>query len=421
MIRQAVTRDADAIARLVREVGTLHAENRSDLFLENAVTADADKILQRILGSKYHVIVAEDNGSVIATMMAYRREIKDDIKFRDGCVLRIEEVVVDAAHRRTGVAHQMMAHMKEYAAAHSCCRIESNVWGFNRPSHAFFVSEGFRMQQETMELSMDGHHREDIALLYSSADAENARHKTRYKQIEFLNTEKYLLESIAENHRVLDCAAGNGRYAFALAKRGNHVCASDLSPANVAFMRQYASENHVPVRIYQDDAADLSRYEAACFDAVICMGPAYHMKRDELRRCIEELLRVLVPGGRLFISYLNKLYWGPYILKNKHPEYTLSEVLEMMETGSFSGDKKDFVGSAFYLSPAEAEKLCCGSAGCALEDHLTLDGNWGIAHSRIGQLSDWELNLLADHIRQSSRDPQWIASGKNNMIVLRKR
>lgn len=46
--------------------------------------------------------------------------------------------------------------------------------------------------------------------------------------------------------------------------------------------------------------------EIYSFDVVLCLGPMYHLLKDEDRiKCIDECLRVLKPDGILAIAYIN--------------------------------------------------------------------------------------------------------------------
>lgn len=46
--------------------------------------------------------------------------------------------------------------------------------------------------------------------------------------------------------------------------------------------------------------------EAASFDVVLCLGPLYHLEHEAQRtRCLEQVLRVLKPGGSVFFAFIN--------------------------------------------------------------------------------------------------------------------
>ncbi len=106
--------------------------------------------------------------------------------------------------------------------------------------------------------------------------------------------DKYLPPAPA---RVLDVGGGPGRYALALAERGYRVTLFDLSGESLALARRNVAEAGVADRIeaYEHGCAtDLSRFPDGSFDAVLVMGPLYHLV-DEADRlaAVGESLRVL--------------------------------------------------------------------------------------------------------------------------------
>lgn len=106
--------------------------------------------------------------------------------------------------------------------------------------------------------------------------------------------------------RVLDVATGTGVAAFMAAERvgrSGEVVATDISEKMVAQTAAYAAERGIKnMRFERADAEELS-YPDASFDAVACvlglMFPA------EPQQAIEEIYRVLKPGGRAAVCV-----WG---------------------------------------------------------------------------------------------------------------
>ncbi len=418
MIRQAVLEDLDQITLLVKDVGNLHARNRTDIFLPGAVTADKEKCKKRILGEKYHILVEEKEGQILGVCMAFIRTIKNDIKLRNAKVLRIEEIVVRPEMRKKGIGSALIRCMKRYALDNDCCRIETNVWGFNHVSHRFMIKERFTVQQQTMEYFFE---EKRIEMLYASTQKEIERCQLSHKSIEISNTLRHLFEEIQPEMSVLDCAAGTGTYVTALYNKGYKVTASDLSIANVRYMMNSFNRDKFHIDIFHDNAMDLSRHPNCTYDAVVCMGPAYHLSKSDLKKCLKECLRVVKDEGKVLVSYLNKNFWGPYILENRAKKYSIGEILEMMETGTFSKEADDFVGNSFFYSSDEIKNWINQFENVDISNHFTLDGNWQIAYGSIERMKEEEKNALADYIFSYSEQPEQISSGKNNMIVLRKK
>ncbi len=78
---------------------------------------------------------------------------------------------------------------------------------------------------------------------------------------------------------------GPGRYAITLAQRGYSVTLFDLSPDLFSMARQRAADAGVVLMgLDQGTATDLTRYPDAKFDAVLLMGPLYHLLDGDDRR-----------------------------------------------------------------------------------------------------------------------------------------
>lgn len=424
MIRVATIQDTDFIYELIKTVGSIHAEARPDLFISKAITADREKVIKRITEDKYHVLVDEESGVTVAVIMAYIRTIEDDIKYKKAKVLRIEDVVVKSEYQCMGIATNLVSGMKEYAVVNKCNRIEVNVWGFNAKSRALWISQGFTKQQETMEYSLASEKENDIINYYNDVRNEANRYETRYKKIEIDNTVKHILEECnkynSKQIRVLDCAAGNGFYDFELMKHNFTVVASDISPSNVEYIKKKCAADNVCMNVYEENAVNLSRFSDSEFDVVLNMGPAYHLNKEDIVQCIKECLRVLKCEGKVLVSYMNKNFWGPYILKHKNEEYSLDSIMEFMNSGHFSNSSGDFVSSAYFYTPSEIADVVGSIDNAEVESHFTLDSNWGIAYDIIDKMNESEISSLRDYIYETSHSCEQVSCGKNNMLVLRK-
>lgn len=135
---------------------------------------------------------------------------------------------------------------------------------------------------------------------------------------------------------ILDLGGGPGRYAIPLAVRGYNVTLVDLSQGNVDFARGKAAERGVALEAQVGDATDLRRFADGAFDAVLVLGPLYHLVDEGPRnRAIDEALRVLGSGGVGAFAFLSK--YAPVFdalkgLPGTH--LTPSQLLTMMRQGT---------------------------------------------------------------------------------------
>jgi SAM-dependent methyltransferase len=107
--------------------------------------------------------------------------------------------------------------------------------------------------------------------------------------------------------RALDVGCGNGRHAFEMVRRGAVVVALDRDAGELAGVRDMVAamraEGQVPAgghaEAHRGDALALP-FGDGSFDRVVAAEVLEHIPDD--RRAIEELVRVLRPGGTLAVT-----------------------------------------------------------------------------------------------------------------------
>jgi 2-polyprenyl-6-hydroxyphenyl methylase/3-demethylubiquinone-9 3-methyltransferase len=104
--------------------------------------------------------------------------------------------------------------------------------------------------------------------------------------------------------RVLDVGCGAGLLSEAMAQAGARVTAIDLAPELVKVARLHALESGAQVDYRVQAVEDVAAAEAASYDMVTCMEMIEHVP-DPLS-VIRACAQALRPGGRLFVSTLNR-------------------------------------------------------------------------------------------------------------------
>jgi ubiquinone/menaquinone biosynthesis C-methylase UbiE len=122
------------------------------------------------------------------------------------------------------------------------------------------------------------------------------RRRFRRNQIDLLN--------LREGERVLEVGCGTGVLSL-LAKmivgEGGAVEGIDIAPKMVARARQKAEKAGMPVN-FSVASIDELPYGDGIFDAVISSLMFHHLPLGIKERGLEEVYRVLKPGGRLLLS-----------------------------------------------------------------------------------------------------------------------
>ena len=149
----------------------------------------------------------------------------------------------------------------------------------------------------------------DIAAFYNQGvEAEDARLSEH--RLEYDLTWRYLTWYLPPAGYVLEVGAGTGWYTLELCRRGYAVTAVDLSAALLERCqhRVEASGLHGQLQWIVADARDLEAVPTMAFDAVLLMGPLYHLVVEEDRRqALRQATTRLRSEGLLFFSHLSRL------------------------------------------------------------------------------------------------------------------
>ncbi len=163
---------------------------------------------------------------------------------------------------------------------------------------------------------------ESVACYYEH-DAHNEWERLDRRRTEFAVTLRALAEFLpAPPATILDVGGGPGRYAVALAARGYAVTLVDLASANIQRAADAAARANVTLQgIFAGNALDLGRFPAAGFDAILLLGPLYHLiDQQDRSTAVTEASRLLKPTGVLFAAYLTR-YSALRVCAERHPQW----------------------------------------------------------------------------------------------------
>lgn len=140
-------------------------------------------------------------------------------------------------------------------------------------------------------------------------EAEWNRHEaTPFARVAFHVHRHYLERFIRSQDHVLDIGAASGRFTVELARLGARITVADISQGqldlNASHLEESGLEQHVAERVIAD-VVDLSRFEDASFDAVVCYGGPLSWVLDEADGAVDELLRVTKSGGHVLLGVMS--------------------------------------------------------------------------------------------------------------------
>jgi S-adenosylmethionine-dependent methyltransferase len=178
--------------------------------------------------------------------------------------------------------------------------------------------------------------------------------------VEFALTKQFLARYLPLSGRVLDLGGGPGRYTLWLAKHGYQVVLADLSPKLLAIARTQIADAGVGQQVeavVEADACDLSRWPDASFDAILCLGPFYHLPDPADRaQATAELACVLRPNGIAAVALMPRYALLRRTLALPDERQHLSDVgwLErFLQHGIFENDVPGRFTHGYGAHPAE--------------------------------------------------------------------
>lgn len=214
--------------------------------------------------------------------------------------------------------------------------------------------------------------------------------KDKMHKIEFITTTNYIEKYLKPGDRILEIGAGTGAYSLYYANKGYKVDAIELSKSNVEVFKSKITKD-LDVNVIQGNAVDLSVYKDNTFDITLCLGPLYHLfKEEETTSAIKEAIRVTKPGGKIYLAFilfdLTMLTWG---FKEKNVYENYGENKQISE--NFKPNNAEEL--IFNMRYFEDIKKLIESFNLKTINYVATDGIGRVIKNEINQMSEEEYNL----------------------------
>jgi S-adenosylmethionine-dependent methyltransferase len=158
----------------------------------------------------------------------------------------------------------------------------------------------------------------DIVEYYTS-NLEGEHSRLERHQLEYDLTWRYLIQYLPSQGTILEVGAATGRYTIELARRGYRLTAVDMTAALLKKCREGLVTEGLEsqVRLIVADARNLSAVTEQGFDAVLLMGPLYHLVMEADRKlALKEAYDRLRPGGIFFSAFISRYGIMGDLIKN---------------------------------------------------------------------------------------------------------
>ena len=159
--------------------------------------------------------------------------------------------------------------------------------------------------------------RKEILENYYNEWNEDDRLISRFGQVEFLTTVRYIEKYLKPGMKILEVGAGTGRYSHYFARKGYTVHAVELVERNIDGFKEKTLPDENTM-IIQGDAINLHMLNDNEYDIVLNLGPMYHLStKSERKAAVSEAIRVTKPDGIVFMAYiLNEMTVINYFFRN---------------------------------------------------------------------------------------------------------
>ena len=127
----------------------------------------------------------------------------------------------------------------------------------------------------------------------------------RGESIEFWAEETARLAGLDDGSLVLDLGCGTGKHSIFLAQEGFSVYATDMSGTGIEIARKKAESLGLSgIHFKQHDMIGIP-FTDNFFDVAICIWTIYHGTLGRIQETINEIYRVLKPGGMVLTDFLS--------------------------------------------------------------------------------------------------------------------
>lgn len=221
---------------------------------------------------------------------------------------------------------------------------------------------------------------------------------------------------------VLDVGGAAGRYALPLAARGHVVHLVDPVPLHVAQAGEAsAAASHPLASVVEGDARALPFPDAAA-DAVLLLGPLYHLTdAADRRRALAEAHRVLRPGGVLVAAAISRFastsdaVVGGYLADERFAAIVERDVA----TGVHLNPDRvpGWFATAYFHRPDELAAEV-RAAGFTVDGPVAVEGVGGLSTHPDGLLDDPATRArVLDALRRVEREPSLLGVSPHLLVA----
>ncbi|MFO7842898.1 MAG: class I SAM-dependent methyltransferase [Bacteroidales bacterium] len=174
-------------------------------------------------------------------------------------------------------------------------------------------------------------------------------------------TLKYIERYVKPGSKILDIACGTGNYAEKLLKKGYVLGLNDLSEQNMKLTRQKIKNNSNVIHLSVSDALNADIWEKETWDAILILGPLYHLTEKKNRLKMLQIAKKHVKkNGYIYSAFMSRTAAMLYGLK-KNPEGIQEKqgAVSLWKTGADKNfvEGTEWFTNAYFSFPEEINPL----------------------------------------------------------------
>jgi len=225
---------------------------------------------------------------------------------------------------------------------------------------------------------------------------------------------------------VYDIGGAAGVYSLWLSREGYTVHLVDPVPAHIAqAIRASERQVHYPVASCRVGDARRLDFPDESADAILLMGPLYHLtERSQRRRALRESVRILRPGGTMFVAVISR--FASILDGLVHGLIDDPDFVEIVKQDLIDGQHRNTTGNPLYFTDAffhHPDELCaeieCVDLQC--EKILPVEGIGGLLQGFDEQwCGDQRRARLLEAVRWTEDEASLLGASQHILAVAKK-
>jgi SAM-dependent methyltransferase len=262
---------------------------------------------------------------------------------------------------------------------------------------------------------------EEYMEYYAQFDEEKRLLSQNITRIEFDTTIEVLKPYLDSVSHITELGAATGRYSLYYSQKGHNVTAVELVPELVRQLTDNAKVQSLTLGIYEANATNISFISDSSQDAVLILGPLYHIQSERQREAVlKEAHRILKPNGIVAIAYISRFFVCGLLAKMSGCLITPEVLSELKENGLVTSPDADvFFRTGYFAQPSEIETLA-DKSGFSVEEHIATDGFVRFIGQEVNHLSEEQYQVWLSYHLSTCAEPSLLGSSNHGLVIARK-